>query len=123
MGKIAKSRRKNLFDEMNDQLVELNKLILDTHTSLNGSLGELTSKIAESSGKATDTLQLQKLDLERYLSWVFGQYAENKLGQESSWAWIEWAINAGFSDLFGAYERAFVGPMKNGATVFANFSV
>lgn len=123
MGKIAKFRRKNQFDEMNEQLVELNKIILETQSSLNERLGETTRKIAESSGDAHDKLQLQKLDLERYLSWVFGQYTENKLGQESSWAWIEWAINSGFSDLFGAYERAYVGPMKNGATLFANFSV
>jgi uncharacterized protein YllA (UPF0747 family) len=123
MGKIAKFRRKKQFDEMNEQLVELNKLILDTHISMNESLEETSGKIAESSGKVTEKLQLQKLDLERYLSWVFGQFAENKLGQESSWVWIEWAINSGFLDLFGPYQRAYVGPMKNGATVFVNFSV
>jgi uncharacterized protein YllA (UPF0747 family) len=123
MGKIAKARRKNQFDEMNNQLVDLNKIILETHSSLNDQLKETTVKIANASGKQVEKLQLQKLDLERYLSWTFGQYAENKLGQESSWAWIEWAINSGFSDLFGAYKRAYVGPMKNGATVFANFSV
>ncbi|MHA1481459.1 MAG: hypothetical protein ACTSQZ_08560, partial [Candidatus Thorarchaeota archaeon] len=65
----------------------------------------------------------ERLDLERYLSWTFGQHAKNKRAQESSWSWIEWAINAGFSDLFGAYERAIVPEMKNGATVFVNFSV
>lgn len=108
---------------MNDHLVDMNQLILGTHSSLNERLGETTNKIAESSGKALEKLQLQKLDLERYLSWVFGQYADSKLGQESSWSWIEWAINSGFSDLFGPYERAYVGPMKNGVTVFVNFSV
>ena len=123
MGKIVRSRRKSQFEEMNSQLVELNKIILETHSSLNDQLMETTTKITEASGKEVEKLQLQKLDLERYLSWTFGQYADNKLGQESSWAWIEWAINSGFSDLFGAYERAYVGPMKNGATVFANFSV
>ncbi|MGD9396977.1 MAG: bacillithiol biosynthesis BshC [Candidatus Thorarchaeota archaeon] len=123
MGRITKSRRKKQFDEMNEQLVELYQLILGTHSSLNESLGEISNKIMESSGKAHEKLQLQKLDLERYLSWVFGQYAENKLGQESSWSWIEWAINSGFSDLLGPYERAYVGPMKNGATLFVNFSV
>ena len=123
MGQIAKSRRKSQFDEMNDNLVDLNRIILETHSSLNDQLKVTATKIAEASGKEVEKLQLQKLDLERYLSWTFGQYAENKLGQESSWAWIEWAINSGFSDLFGAYERAYVGPMKNGATVFANFSV
>ena len=123
MGKIAKSRRKKQYDEMNEHLVGLSQLILETHSSLNASLGETSKKIAESSGKALESLQFQKLELERYLSWVFGQYADNKLGQESSWSWIEWAINSGFSDLFGPYERAYVGPMKNGATVFVNFSV
>ncbi|MFW9789148.1 MAG: bacillithiol biosynthesis BshC [Candidatus Thorarchaeota archaeon] len=123
MGKIAKSRKKDQFDKMHDHLVELKNLILNTHTSMNEILEETTQKSKESSGKETEKLQLLKLDLERYLSWVFGQYAESKLGQESSWAWIEWAINSGFSDLFGAYDRAYVGPMKNGATVFVNFSV
>jgi uncharacterized protein YllA (UPF0747 family) len=123
MGKIAKSRRKDQFDEMNKHLVDLNQLILGTHSALNESLKETSNKISESTGKPPEKLQLQKLDLERYLSWVFGQYAENKLGQESSWAWIEWTINSGFSDLFGPYERAYVGPMKNGVTVFVNFSV
>ena len=108
---------------MNEQLVDLNQLILGTHSSLNESLGEITNKIKESSGKVHEKLQPQKLGLERYLSWVYGQYADNKLGQESSWSWIEWAINSGFSDLFGPYERAYVGPMKNGVTVFVNFSV
>jgi hypothetical protein len=123
MGKIVKSKRKKQFDEMNEQLVGLNQLILDTHSALNESLKETSDKISESKGKPPEKLQLQKLDLERYLSWVFGQYTENKLGQESSWSWIEWAINSGFTDLFGPYDRAYVGPMKNGATVFVNFSV
>ncbi|MHA2146962.1 MAG: hypothetical protein ACXAB0_16065, partial [Candidatus Thorarchaeota archaeon] len=82
-----------------------------------------TAKAAVAKGKELEKLQLLKIDLERYLSWTFGQFAENKLGQESSWSWIEWAINSGFSDLFGPYERAFVGPMKNGATAFVNFSI
>ncbi len=123
MGKIAKSRRKNSFDEMNENLAEMNRLIFETHGRLNEIHIETTSKIAEATGKDMEKLQLQKLDIERYLSWVFGQYTDGKLGQESSWAWIEWAINSGFSDLFGPYERAYVGPMKNGATVFVNFSV
>lgn len=123
MGQISKSRRKSQFDEMNEQLVALKRLILNTHASLNESLQNINNKIAQASGDAHEKLQFQKLDLERYMSWQFGQYAENKLGQESSWAWIEWAINSGFSDLFGPFERAYIGPMKNGATVFVNFFV
>jgi uncharacterized protein YllA (UPF0747 family) len=123
MGNIAKSRRKNQFDEMNDALAELGRLILSTHSSINACLEETSAEISKASGQDLEKLQLKKLDVERYLSWVFGQYAENKLGQESSWSWIEWAINSGFSDLFGPYARAYVGSMKNGATVFVNFSL
>jgi hypothetical protein len=123
MGKVARLRKKQRNDEMNDKISELNSIILDTHESLNKTLEELEGRIASSSGKEQERLQFLKLELERYLSWTFGQYAENKLGQESSWSWIEWAINSGFIDLFGPYERAYVGPMKNGATAFVNFSI
>ena len=123
IGSIAKSRRKNQFDAMNDALADLRELILSTHSSINACLEEISGEIGTTSGQDLEKLHLKKLDVERYLSWVFGQYAENKLGQESSWSWIEWAINSGFSDLFGPYVRAYVGPMKNGATVFVNFSL
>jgi hypothetical protein len=123
MGKVSRFRKKQRNDEMNEKLSELDSFVLDTHESLNKSLEELTEKIAKSSGKEHEKLQFLRLELERYLSWTFGQYTENKLGQESSWSWIEWAINSGFVDLFGPYERAYVGPMKNGATVFVNFSI
>lgn len=123
MGKVARFRKKQRFDEMNENLNELSKLILNSHSNLNGALEDITGTAAAVSGKELEKLQLLKLDVERYLSWTFGQYTENKLGQESSWSWIEWAINSGFSDLFGPYERAYVGPMKNGATTFVNFAI
>ena len=123
---LDKSKRieiMNRFDEMNDALAKLKELILSTHSSINKCLEEISVEIGTTPKQDMEKLQLKKLDVERYLSWVFGQYAENKLGQESSWSWIEWAINSGFSDLFGPYIRAYVGPMKNGATVFVNFSL
>ena len=123
MGKVARLRKKQRFDEMNENLNELSKLILNSHSNLNGALEDIKGKAATVSGVELEKLQLLKLDVERYLSWTFGQYTENKIGQESSWSWIEWAINSGFSDLFGPYERAYVGPMKNGATTFVNFSI
>jgi uncharacterized protein YllA (UPF0747 family) len=123
MGSISKERRKSEFKGMNEKLADLEKMILESHSDLNERLREIGVMISESSGeKMTELLNL-KMDVERYLSWTFGQYAEEKFGQESSWAWIEWAINAGFSDLFGPYQRAYVGPMKNGATLFVNFSL
>jgi uncharacterized protein YllA (UPF0747 family) len=123
MGKIARFRKKQRNDEMNEKIFELNNLILDTHSNLNKSLEDVSKKSSSASGKEQNDLQNLKLELERYLSWTFGQYAEKKIGQESAWSWIEWAINSGFLDLFGPYERAYVGPMKNGATAFVNFSI
>jgi len=122
-GKVSRFRKKGRFDEMNDALSNLSTLILETHSKLNKEHDELESEIEDKKGKDVATLLDHKFDLERYLSWTFGQFAEGKLGQESSWSWIEWAINAGFGDLFGPYERAYVGPMKNGATMFVNFVV
>jgi uncharacterized protein YllA (UPF0747 family) len=123
LGKISKFRKKNNFDSMNDELANLEKIIQGCHIELNERLRSLEDSITQTSGEDMTTLLNLKMDLERYLSWTFGQYAEGKLGQESSWSWIEWAVNSGFSDLFGPYERAYVGPMKNGATVFVNFSI
>jgi len=123
MGKISKFRKKDQFDEMNNELGNLESLIMESHSQLNDKLKGIESEITETSGEKVTALLNQKMNLERYLSWTFGQYAEEKLGQESSWAWIEWALNSGFTDLFGPYERAYVGPLKNGATVFVNFSV
>jgi uncharacterized protein YllA (UPF0747 family) len=123
LGKVSKLRRKSQFNEMNEELLNLENLILTCHTELNDKRRQLEESIAETSGEDMTSQLNIKMDLERYLSWTFGQYAEEKLGQESSWSWVEWAINSGFIDLFGPYERAFVGPMKNGATVFVNFSI
>lgn len=122
-GKVSRFRKKNRFDEMNESLSDLNSLILETHAQLNQELSDLEIKIAAASGNEIGYLLNHKLDIERYLSWTFGQFAHGKLGQESSWSWIEWAINSGFRDLLGPYERAYVGPMKNGATLFVNFTV
>ncbi len=122
-GKVSRFRKKKRFDEMNEALSNLSSLILETHSKLNQEHKELEAEIEGKKGKEAETLLNHKFDLERYLSWTFGQFAEGKLGQESSWSWIEWAINAGFGNLFGPYERAYVGPMKNGATMFVNFAV
>ena len=122
-GKVSRFRRKKRFDDMNEALANLSSLILETHATLNQELRDLETEIEGKKGKEAEALLNLKLDMERYLSWTFGQFAEGKLGQESSWSWIEWAINSGFGSLLGPYERAYVGPMKNGATMFINFSV
>jgi len=122
-GKVSRFRKKKRFDDMNEALSNLNSLVLETHSKLNQERDELEAKIAGTKGKETESLLNHKFDIERYLSWTFGQFTEGKLGQESSWSWIEWAINSGFGDLLGPYERAYVGQMKNGATMFVNFTV
>ncbi|TFG33501.1 bacillithiol biosynthesis BshC [Candidatus Thorarchaeota archaeon] len=123
MGKISKLRRRERYDEMNEVLARLGQLIQETHSSMNKRHEEVESKIAQSSGAEGESLINLKAEIERYLSWAFGQYTVGKLGQESSWSWIEWTLNSGFADLFGAYERAYVGPMNNGATIFINFQI
>lgn len=123
MGKVSRFRKKKRFEEMNEMLHELSTFISTSYIELNKSLDDMTANIAGTEGRVSDDKLQGKLDLERYVSWTFGQYAPNKRAQESSWSWIEWAINAGFSDLFGPYTRAYVPEMKNGATLFVNFSV
>jgi uncharacterized protein YllA (UPF0747 family) len=123
LGKTAKHRRKAKHEEMNQTLADLHDMIHSRHSRLNEQLEELDEKIEKASEKEAEEMRNLKLELERYLSWTFGQYAPGKLGQESSWSWIEWAVNSGFPDLFGPYDRAYVGEMRNGATVFVNFFV
>ena len=123
LGKVTRLRRKGRYEEMNDALASLGQFIQETHTNLNQKHQEIESELQNTSGEKTEFLLNLKADIERYLSWTYGQYTIGKMGQESSWSWIEWAINSGFTDLLGAYKRAYVGPMKNGATAFVNFAV
>ncbi|MHA1937116.1 MAG: bacillithiol biosynthesis protein BshC [Candidatus Thorarchaeota archaeon] len=119
LGKIGRFRKKRRFDEMNTALTEFEDALFDIHSELNKRHAKLETQ--KNNGNADEGLLLTKLDVEKYLSWVFGQFTRGKLSQESTWSWIEWALNAGFSDLFGPYFRAHVEEMKNGATYFVNF--
>ncbi|MFW9844242.1 MAG: hypothetical protein ACFFEV_06690, partial [Candidatus Thorarchaeota archaeon] len=87
-GKVSRFRKKNRFDEMNEVLSDLSDLILETHSKLNQEHTALETEIEGKKGKEAETLLNHKFDLERYLSWTFGQFAEGKIGQESSWSWI-----------------------------------
>ncbi|NHJ13028.1 MAG: bacillithiol biosynthesis BshC [Candidatus Thorarchaeota archaeon] len=117
-GKIGRCRKKNSFQEMNEAIKEFGEFIIQSHAQLKKELRQKSTEIEEAS---TEELQFTRLEIERYLSWAYGEYTEDKMGQEVSWSWIEWALNSGFIDLFGPYDRAYVGEMKNGATVFVNF--
>ncbi|NHI82880.1 MAG: bacillithiol biosynthesis BshC [Candidatus Thorarchaeota archaeon] len=119
-GKIARFRRKNRFEEMNKTVEEFGKFLLESHSQLKKELEEVSATLQKS---PTDELRFTRLDIERYLSWAYGEYTEDKMGQEVSWSWIEWSLNSSFPDLFGPYARAYVPEMKNGATLFINFIV
>ncbi len=123
LGIIGRLRKKAKHDEMNESIRSLLSMILESHQELNASLEDLRGQRKTAKGDELKVLLATILEVARYLSWVFGQYAENKLGQEASWSWIEWMLNSGVYDLFGAYRRAYVPNMKNVATLFVNFSV
>ncbi|MFW9921324.1 MAG: bacillithiol biosynthesis BshC, partial [Candidatus Thorarchaeota archaeon] len=76
LGKVSRFRGKDRIDDMNEQLHQLASIIKDTHGILNASLKQLTTRIE--TDPSEDNLQ-EKVDLERYLSWVYGQYAEGKM--------------------------------------------
>jgi uncharacterized protein YllA (UPF0747 family) len=119
LGKVGRFRKKNRFNEMNQALAEFEESLFKVHSELNNHHAELEAK--KNSGRVDESLLLTKIDVEKYLSWAFGQFTQEKVSQESTWSWIEWALNAGFPDLFGPYFRAHVDEMKNGATYFVNF--
>ncbi len=123
LGVIGRFRKKAKYVEMNENIQSLLSVILESHQTLNASLEDLRKQRKTANGDDLKELLATILNVERYLSWVFGQYAENKLGQEASWSWVEWMLNSGAHDLFGPYRRAYVPNMKNGATLFVNFSV
>ncbi|MCK4279594.1 MAG: bacillithiol biosynthesis BshC [Candidatus Thorarchaeota archaeon] len=123
LGAIGRFRKKAKYVEMNESIRSLLSVILESHQTLNASLEDLRKQRKTANGDELKEILGTILNVERYLSWVFGQYAENKLGQEASWSWVEWMLNSGVHDLFGPYRRAYVPNLKNGATLFVNFSV
>ncbi len=120
-GKIGRFRKKKRFDEMNSMIGELEKILSTSHFKLNEYHQELEKRRVQGDAKSDESLLITKLEVEKYLSWAYGQYADGKLSQESAWSWIEWVMNSGFSDLFGPYFRIYTPEMKNGATHFVNF--
>jgi len=123
MGKISRFRKKKRYDEMNSMIEEFEGMLTSSYYELNEIHKELEMRRVRGEGKSDGSLLSTKLEVEKYLSWVYGQFAEGKLSQESAWSWIEWVLNSGFSDLFGPYFRAHTPQMKNGATYFVNFNI
>ncbi len=123
VGAATKARKTGRWDEMNTALADTRSLLLDVHRALNDMLADTVREVRAKKAHRDPDLTSLRLGIERYLSWTFGQFASGKLGQESSWCWVEWAINASLRDLFGPYMRAYVPQLKNGALLFVNFIV
>ncbi len=121
LGKSSAARRKENYDEMNSAIKKLGNHIRDRYDVIVKRVAEIEKQRENSSGEEDEELQGIKFDLEMYLSWAYGRYSAEKSVQESSWSWIEWAINSGLADLFGPYERSYVEQLKNGATMWINF--
>ena len=58
--------------------------------------------------------------LELYLSWAYGRFSPERLGQEVSWHWLDLASVAGVGDLMGVYERLYNRWTPNSSVYFAN---
>jgi hypothetical protein len=123
MGGANKARRKNKPEKMNDSWKAFEQFLRKTHTELNEALETILIKLDTPEGRSNEELVGTRLEIERYLSWVYGQYTDEKFGQESSWSWIDWAINSGLHDLFGPYDRTYDPELNNGSTVFINFMI
>ncbi|TFF93521.1 bacillithiol biosynthesis BshC [Candidatus Thorarchaeota archaeon] len=123
LGKIGKARRNEEYDEMNSYVNALGHHIKSQYDILVEKLTDIEERRDSASGDEGENLQQLSFDIELYLSWAYGRYAQEKSVQESSWSWIEWAINAGIADIFGPYERNYVEQIKNGATLWINFMI
>jgi len=58
--------------------------------------------------------------LELYLSWAYGRFSPEKLGQEVNWHWLDLATVTGVGDLMGVYRRVYNRWTPNSSVYFAN---
>ena len=58
--------------------------------------------------------------LELYLSWAYGRFSPERLGQEVSWHWLDLAAVTGVGDLMGVYSRVYNTWTPNSSVYFAN---
>ncbi len=49
----------------------------------------------------------KKMDVQKYLSWMFGRFTPEKYGQEVSWIWIDMALQTGLNDYAQTYLRMY----------------
>ncbi len=120
IGQVTRLREERDITDINSYVMQLGMLIDSRHDALVAAYEEVKERLQKRVNP--EDLQL-KFDIECYLSWVYGEYERKRSSQESTWSWIEWAINAGLSDLFGPYHRMYHPALRNGATLFVNFMV
>ena len=60
--------------------------------------------------------------LDNYLSWAFGRFSPEKLGQEVNWLWLDLAAATGVRDLMGAYLRQYNRDTPNSSMFFVNIT-
>jgi hypothetical protein len=58
--------------------------------------------------------------LEQYLSWAYGRFSPERIGQEVSWHWLDLATVTGLGDLMGVYTRVYNRWTPNSSVYFAN---
>lgn len=58
--------------------------------------------------------------LDQYLSWAYGRFSPERLGQEVSWHWLDLATVTGLGDLMGVYARVYNRWTPNSSVYFAN---
>jgi hypothetical protein len=58
--------------------------------------------------------------LELYLSWAYGRFSPEKIGQEVNWHWLDLATVTGVGDLMGVYRRVYNRWTPNSSVYFAN---
>ncbi|HEX9915360.1 MAG TPA: hypothetical protein VGB32_10610, partial [Candidatus Bathyarchaeia archaeon] len=70
--------------------------------------------------KERGDMQAKLSTLELYLSWAYGRFSPERLGQEVSWHWLDLATVTGVGDLMGVYRRVYNRWTPNSSVYFAN---
>ena len=70
--------------------------------------------------KERGDMQAKLSTLELYLSWAYGRFSPERLGQEVSWHWLDLATVTGVGDLMGVYRRVYNKWTPNSSVYFAN---
>jgi len=65
----------------------------------------------------------QNNDIQKYLGWQFGRFTKDKMGQEVSWVWIDFALMTGLNDYLSTYQRMYTDESTLGGKYYINTSI